>query len=348
MDEIRVGVVGYGLAGSVFHAPLVDAEPGMRVVSVVTSHDQRQRQARSAYPAARVFGHVDELWRRASSHDLIVLATPTETHLPLGEAALELDLPLVVDKPFAVDVAGATALLEAAETRGVPLTVFQNRRWDSDQRTLSRLLADGALGDVVRFESRFERWRPVLQQDRWRDTLPPGRGGGTLLDLGSHLVDQALQLFGPAELAFADARRVRGGVADDEAFLVLRHESGTRSHLSMGMLFGAYGPRMRVSGTEAALVVTGVDSQEQQLRAGLRPGDEGYGAETSEDRVRLLRGDQAETVAPEPGAWPEFYAGVARALADGAPMPVDPCEALETQRLLDAARAYGRASATSP
>lgn len=345
MDEIRVGVIGYGLAGSVFHVPLVEAQPGMRVVSIVTGNQRRQRQAERECPAARVFSTVDELWRRAGSLDLVVIATPTETHVPIGKAAIELGLPVVVDKPFAVDVDGATELLEAARARNVPLTVFQNRRWDSDQRTLARLLADGALGDVARFESRIERWRPVVQEDRWRDTLPPERGGGALLDLGSHLVDQALDLFGPAELTYADVRRVRGGEADDDAFLVLRHENGTRSHISVGMVFGAYGPRMRVSGTEAALVVEGVERQEEQLRAGLRPGDEGYGVGPADGWARLLRGDETEPVDPEPGAWPEFYAGVRRALTDGTPMPVDPHDALETQRLLDAARDFQRAYA---
>lgn len=339
MEEIRVAIVGYGLAGSVFHLPLLQGTEGMRVTSVVTGNPERQRQAHAACPGVMVFERVEQLWRHAADHDLVVIATPTSAHVPLATKALGLGLPVVVDKPFAVDADAAQGLVDLAEKQGVPLTVFQNRRWDADQLTLRRLLADGVLGDVVRYESRFERWQPAVRQDRWRDTTPPEDGGGALLDFGSHLVDQALVLFGPAEVAYADVRGVRGGVSDDVGFLVLRHETGVESHLSLGAVFGAPGPRLRVLGTGGAFVVEHVDSQEEQLRAGVRPGLAAYGVETADTWGWLGQGESWRPVPAEPGAWPEFYAGVARAIRDGEPMPVDPRNAVAAQRLLDAARA---------
>ncbi|MQA05885.1 MAG: oxidoreductase [Streptosporangiales bacterium] len=345
MDEIRVAVVGYGLAGRVFHAPLIQAHEGLRLVSVVTSNQERQRQVRQACPGVLVFDRVDQLWQRAADHDLVVIATPTESHLPLAKRAIEAGLAVVVDKPFAVDAASAAELVAAAEAKSVPLTVFQNRRLDSDQLTLRRLLAEGALGQVLRYESRFERWQPQVRSDRWRDVTPADRGGGVLLDLGSHLVDQALHLFGPAEVVHADVRSVRGGVSDDFAFVVLAHGNQEQSHLSVGAMFGAPGPRLRVVGTAATFVVYDVDNQEEQLRAGLRPSHAAYGIEDSDGWGWLATGGSWLPVAPEPGAWPQFYADVHRALTEGTPLPVDPRDAVETQRLLDEARALatGRA-----
>lgn len=342
MRDIRVAIVGYGLAGSVFHAPLVQAQEGMRVTSVVTGNRERQRQARVSCPGVMVLDKADELWRRASDVDLVVVATPTESHVPLALEAVRRDVPVVVDKPFATDPSAAEELLSAAADRGVAVTVFHNRRWDSDHLTLRRLLDAGSLGDVVRYESRFERWQPAVRTDRWRDTVPPERGGGSLLDLGSHVVDQACQLFGAAEVVHADVRAVRGGVSDDTVFLVLRHENGVHAHLSVGAVFGAPGPRLRVLGTDAAFVADRIDRQEDQLRAGVRPVHAAYGAEIEERWGWLESGDRWEWVTPERGAWPEFYAGVARALRDREPMPVDPHDALETQRLLADARALAR------
>lgn len=348
MEEIRVAVVGYGLAGSVFHVPLLRATDGMRVTSVVTANPERQRQVHAHCPGSIVFERVEQLWRHAGDHDLVVVATPTSSHVPLASRALELGLPVVVDKPLAADADAAQCLVDLAEKQGVPLTVFQNRRWDADQLTLRRLLADGVLGEVVRYESRFERWQPAVRPDRWRDITPPEGGGGALLDLGSHVVDQALALFGPAEVAYADVRAVRGGVSDDVGFVVLRHENGVESHLSFGALFGAPGPRLRVLGTGGAFVVEHVDGQEDQLRAGVRPGLAAYGVQTEETWGWFGQGETWQSVSAERGAWPEFYAGVARAIRDGGPMPVDPRDAVATQRLLDTARRIAMTPVEAP
>jgi scyllo-inositol 2-dehydrogenase (NADP+) len=335
MTDMRVAVLGYGLAGSVFHAPLVAATAGLRLTTVVTSRADRAEQARAEHPGVRVVASAQDVWAERSAYDLVVVATTNDTHVELGRTAVDLDLPVVVDKPLAVSPGDARALVEHAAARGVPLTVFQNRRWDSDQLTLRRLMGEGTLGDVLRYESRFERWRPVPDPTRWREAA--GGGGGLLLDLGSHLVDQALTLFGPAESVYAEVDARRGG-ADDDVFLALRHRRGVLSHLWAGVLAGSPGPRLRVLGTQGAYVVDGLDGQEEALRSGHRPPARGWYEEPRERWGRLARGGEAQPVPSEPGRWPDFYAGVLAMLRDAAPPPVDPWDAVRALELLEAAR----------
>jgi predicted dehydrogenase len=243
---------------------------------------------------------------------------------------------VVVDKPLALSAAEGRALVEQAGGR---LTVFQNRRWDSDQLTLRRLLDSGSLGDVTRHESRFERWRPEPRTGAWRETRTPEEGGGVLLDLGAHLIDEALRLYGPATHVYAEIDSRRGGAADDDAFLALRHESGTVSHLRASAVTAAPGPRLRVLGSAGAFVVDEVDGQEDALRDGLRPGrDEPWGVEPPARWGRLVRGDEEEPVPSEPGAWPAFYSGVERWLRCGGEPPVDPADAVRVLEVVEAAR----------
>jgi scyllo-inositol 2-dehydrogenase (NADP+) len=336
--HLRVALAGYGLAGRVFHAPLVSTTDGMRLTLVLTSDPGRQAEVRADHPDAEVVATEAELWQRAEDIDLVVVATANQAHVPLALAAVAAGKPAVVDKPLAVTAADAARLVDAAAAAGVPLTVFQNRRWDSDQLTLRRLLADGpgGIGTVLRYESRFERWRPQPRGDSWRETRPAAEGGGLLLDLGSHLVDQALQLFGPATRVYAeiDARR---GAADDDVFIALVHATGVRSHLWAGALAGAPGPRLRVLGSLGAYVVDGLDGQEDTLRAdgmltagGHREPPAAFG--------RLCRGETSEVVRSEPGRWDLFYPAVLAALRGEAPLPVDPADAVAVLTVLEAAR----------
>ncbi|MDT3728027.1 Gfo/Idh/MocA family oxidoreductase [Streptomyces sp. DSM 41972] len=342
---LRVGLVGYGLAGSVFHAPLIAATPGLALDTVVTSNPERQAQARAEYPDVRVAASADELWARADELDLIVVASPNRTHVPLATAALEAGLPVVVDKPVAGTAAEARALAELAEKRGLLLSVFQNRRWDTDFLTLRRLIADGELGEVYRFESRFERWRPQLKGG-WRESGDPAEIGGLLYDLGSHVVDQALVLFGPVTSVYAetDVRR-EGAQADDDTFLALTHESGVRSHLYVSATTAQLGPRFRVLGSKAGYVKHGLDPQEAALRDGSRPGASGtgWGAEPEELWGRLGAGESPVTgggapVPTLPGDYPAYYAAVARALHADGPNPVTALEAAAALDVLEAAR----------
>jgi predicted dehydrogenase len=275
---------------------------------------------------------VDDVWSQAADLDFVVVATSNDSHAPLARKALELGLATVVDKPLAPSAAQAAELIELAEANGTLLTVYHQRRWDSDFLTLKRLIADGELGEVYRFESRFERWRPEAPDGAWRFETPRAQGGGVLLDLGSHLVDQALQLFGPAAEVHGDVRSRRGTLADDDAFVSIRHEGGTLSLLWASEVAASPGPRMRVLGSEGALVVDGLDDQEALLRAGVRPGSGDWGIVPEEKWGRLIRGDASEPVRPERGAWPEFYARFAAGHA-----PVAPAEAVAALTVLESA-----------
>ncbi|MFI7195398.1 Gfo/Idh/MocA family oxidoreductase [Nocardia nova] len=340
MAQVNVAVIGYGLSGAVFHAPLIAADPRLRMAAVVTSSPERADQARADHPGVRVFATVDELFGAATDIDLVVIASPNRTHGPLTLRAAAAGLPVVVDKPFALTAVEGEAMIEAARRAGVMLTVFQNRRWDSDFRTVRRLMADGALGEVRRFESRFERWRPHIKGG-WREVGGAGEGAGILYDLGSHLIDQALDLFGPVEDVYCelDARRP-GVLADDDAFVALTHASGVRSHLWMSAVAPQLGPRLRVLGSEAAYVCYGLDPQEAALRAGRRPGDgHSWGSVDPVDWGQLGAEGDLRLTPSEPGAYPDFYAGVAAALLDGGEPPVNPADAVAALRVIERARA---------
>ncbi|MGW1979279.1 Gfo/Idh/MocA family oxidoreductase [Streptomyces sp. NPDC001889] len=349
---LRVGLIGYGLAGSVFHAPLIAATPGLTLDTVVTSHPERRAQARTAFPGVRLAAAPEELWGRAGELDLVVIASPNKTHVPLAEAALTTGLAAVVDKPLAATAAEARELAALAARRGLLLSVFQNRRWDNDFLTLTRVIEDGELGDVQRFESRFERWRPQLKGG-WRESGDPEEIGGLLYDLGSHVVDQALTLFGPAALVYAESEvRRPGAAADDDTFIALTHANGVRSHLYMSATAAQLGPRFRVLGSAAGFVTYGLDPQEAALRAGVRPGDgTGWGTEGESSWGRIGAGESPLTgggrpVETVPGDYPAYYAAVERALRDGTGPPVTATEAAAALDVLEAARRSAREGVT--
>ncbi|WP_326612130.1 Gfo/Idh/MocA family oxidoreductase [Streptomyces scopuliridis] len=345
---LRVGLVGYGLAGSVFHAPLIAATDGLALDTVVTSSPERRKQARAEFPGVRFAASPDELWQRADSLDLIVIASPNKTHVPIATAALKAGLPVVVDKPVAGSAAEARELAALAEERGLLLSVFQNRRWDNDFLTLARLIAAGELGDVQRFESRFERWRPQLKGG-WRESGAAEEIGGLLYDLGSHVVDQALVLFGPAVRVYAEADvRRPGAEADDDTFIALTHANGVRSHLYASATTAQLGPRFRVLGSAAGYVKHGLDPQEADLREGRRPGrGPGWGVEPESLWGRIGAGESPLTggghpVETEPGDHPAYYAGIATALREGTAPPVTAHEAAAALDVLEAARRSAR------
>jgi predicted dehydrogenase len=326
----RVALVGYGSAGRGIHAPLLSAA-GAAPSVVVTADPARAAQVAADLPAALVVPDLDAAL--AVGVDLAVIASPSGVHAGNALACIEAGVAVVVDKPLATDAVGAAVVVDTAAARGVPLTVFQNRRWDAENRTLTRLLAERALGDVHRFERRWERWRPV-PKNRWRETAPASEGGGILLDLGPHLVDGALHLFGPVVAVYAESAAWTT-TAEDEAFLWLEHSGGVRSHLGATSLAGAPGPRTRVLGSAGAYVVTQFEAEEHAF-GGFDdvPGCTGW----------LVAGSMRTPVATEPGGPADFYPAVRAALALGDPrarraaMPVDPADAVATARVLDAAR----------
>jgi predicted dehydrogenase len=290
---------------------------------VVTADPERAAQASREHPGVEVLDKAERVWERAGELDLVVVATPNRTHGPLTLAALDAGLPVVVDKPMAVDAAEGQAMVDRARARGLLLTVFQNRRWDGDLLTVRRLLDEGALGEVTLFESAFERYS--------RDPVPPS-GGGILRDFGSHLVDQALQLWGPVSSVYGEV-----SPRDDRFFAALHHESGMTSHLSGDWVQGSPAPRFRVRGSEGAYVVYGMDGQEPALIAGERPGEAWY-TEAPERWGRLQRGDDSEPVPSERGRWDTFYPAFAAAVRDEGPVPVDPRDAVASLDCVDAIR----------
>lgn len=336
--EIRVALVGYGLGGSCFHAPLIAATPGMRLATVVTSNESRASQARREHPGVHVAATTDWLWDHAADHDLVVVTTPNRVHATLAMAALSARLPVVVDKPFARTAAEARQVIQMARDKRLPVIPYHNRRWDSEFLTLRRLMGEGVLGRVLRFEARLERWRPELKGG-WRERGQAEEAGGLLYDLGSHLIDQALALFGPVREVYAELDRRRAGAeTDDDVFLALTHANGVRSHLWTSAVAAHRGPRMRVLGERAAFVKQHADRQEAALRSPNRFIGPDWGEEPSEYWGILTDGAREEPVRSEPGAYQRFYAELAAMLRDGAPPPVAPEDALAGLEIIGAAQ----------
>ncbi len=333
---VRWALAGYGSGGRIFHRPLIASATGLELVAVVTGNPERQAQVRTDVPGATPVGSLAELAELGVQG--VTITTPSATHAPLAHDALDHGLHVVLDKPFALTAPDARELAEHAAAAGLVLTPYQNRRWDSDLRTLRRLIDDGELGVVHRFTSRIDRFKPV--KESWHGGSPE-QGGGTLLDLGPHLVDQALFLFGPVATVHAELRTVRAGAgAEDDIELHLHHTAGVQSTLAAGMASAAPGPRLQANGTRAGFVIDGFDIQEEQLKAGGTPASLGdrWGVEPDSAWGTLFDGESSRRVPSLRGAWDLYYPAVAAAVTDGVPPPVDPRDAVATAAVLDAAR----------
>jgi predicted dehydrogenase len=330
--------MGFGKGGRYFHAPLIASAPGAGLAGVVTRSEQRRAEVAAAYPDVPVFDDLAAL--AASDAAAVTISTPVSTHMDLVHEAIGLGLAVVCDKPFALDAAAAATAVHAAEQAAVPLTVYQNRRWDSDFRTVRRLITDGSLGTISRFESRFERFRPGPGNG------PGVSGGGLLRDFGAHLVDQAIQLFGPVIEVYAEADVPADpadlSVLENRFFMILRHERGVMSHIGGDWIQGAPGPRFRVTGSDASYVAPALmDGQEAALIAGRTPASEGdhWGVEDESNWGWLQQGETRVSVPSERGRWDTFYAAFAAAVRGEGPLPVDPWESVVAAQVLDAARA---------
>ncbi|MGH2680204.1 MAG: Gfo/Idh/MocA family oxidoreductase [Actinomycetota bacterium] len=346
-DAIRVALIGYGLGGEVFHAPLIASAPGLSLVTIVTSDPERQTRARGRYPSARIVDRPEAIWEASDDHDLVVVSTPNRSHVPLGLEALRSGLAVVIDKPLAATAAASRTLASAAAERGLFFSVFQNRRWDADFLTVQGLVEEGRLGPIHRFESRYERWKPSSQAGAWRELGAPEEAGGLLFDLGSHLVDQAIVLFGRPTRVYAEVDRRREGVqVDDDVFLALEHPGTVRTHLWASVLAAAPGPRFRLLGARGTFEKYGMDVQEDALAAGGLPGEERWGREPEGAWGSLSTGDGVEIVESRPGAYETYYAGVAEAMRSGAGPPVDPRDAIAGLEVLEAARESARTGTT--
>jgi predicted dehydrogenase len=336
---IRTGIIGYGLSGRVFHAPFIETNPLFELTSIATGNTDRQAQARANHPGAKIVDSPEELI--AEGLDLVILASPAHVHLSQGLAALEAGSAVVIDKPFVPSVLDAKKLIAKSDEVGKPLIVFQNRRWDGDFLTLAKLVRSGQLGTVHRFESTFERWG-TPKPGQWQETTTIAQGAGITFDLGSHLIDQALHLFGPATVEQAEMAYVRGAASEDDSFISLLHTSGVRSHLTMSRAAGQSGPRFRALGDESSYAVYGLDNQEPFLKEKRWPGSDGYGI-TPEGEWGVVGNGTSTPIPTELGDYPAFYAGVAASIIDGAPVPVDPKDSLEVVRIIERAHALAQA-----
>jgi scyllo-inositol 2-dehydrogenase (NADP+) len=315
---IRVGLVGYGLAGSTFHEPLIRACGGLELAAVLTSRDHPRR-----------VGSFEDLLERS---DLVVIASPNQTHFPQAKTALEQRKHVVVDKPFTVSLEEADELIALAERQERVLTVFHNRRWDADFQTVRRILPE--LGEVLLYEANWDRFRPSIKHG-WREAA--GAGAGILNDLGPHLIDQALQLFGMPDAIAADVLAQRDGAVVDDYFDVTLEYDRLRVCLRCSTLIADPRPRFALHSTEGSYVKFGLDPQEAQLKSGMDPREPAFGVDQRHG-VRTLPDGKTETVRTERGRYIAFYEAVAAAILDGAPVPVDPRDARAGLLLIDLAR----------
>jgi scyllo-inositol 2-dehydrogenase (NADP+) len=337
MPNLKVGIVGYGFAAATFHAPLIQATAGLELTCVTSSNAQRVRKT---LPGVAVSATPADLFANPEI-DLVVIATPNETHYPLAVAALEAGKHLVIDKPFTLDVAQAKALIRLADQRARQLSVFHNRRWDGDFLTIAKLIESGVLGEMRHMESHFDRYRPVVQ-DRWRESATDG--GGLWYDLGVHLADQALQLFGQPSAVWLDLNRQRAGALADDWFHAVLHYDRLRVILHASALAAAPAPRFVLHGTAGSFVKFGLDTQEAALKNGKRPGGADWGADPMPGTLTL--GDaEPPTRAIYPalrGDYTFFYAAIRDAITRGTPLPVSAqsaCDAMEIIELgLESAR----------
>ncbi len=327
---LKVGLVGFGYASATFHAPLIKATPGLSLATVASTAPER---VHAAFPDATVYETAEAMYA-CDDINLIVIATPNDTHFPLARQALEAGKHVVVDKPFVLKAAQAIELIELANTKDLKLSAFHNRRWDGDFMTVSQLVADGTLGRIAHFESHFDRFRPQVQA-RWRESGVAG--GGLWYDLGPHLLDQVLQLFGKPSSIWLDMAQQRDGALTDDWFHAVLTYGNMRAILHASALTAAPAPRFTVHGTHGSYVKHGLDMQETALRAGAALAD-GWTRDPSGGLLTLHTGDGLiERAHPTlPGAYSQYYAQMRNAIVHGAPVPVTAGSAREVLALIEA------------
>ena len=332
-DTYRVGLVGYGFASKTFHAPLITATPGLELVAVSSSNAQK---VRADLPDVAVEADPKALFGRPDI-DLVVIPTPNETHYPLAKAALNAGKHVVIDKPFTVTLREGRLLKSLADASGKLLSVFHNRRWDSDFLSVRELLESRQLGRLVHFESHFDRFRPEVR-DRWREQAKPG--GGIWYDLGPHLLDQACVLFGMPQAILLDLANRRDGAQVDDDFHALLDYDGMRVVLHAAALVAAESPRFTLHGTHGSYVKFGLDPQEDRLKAGETPAPQ-WGEDGRHGILTLREGEEGTplthyTYPTLPGDYLAYYAGVRDALRGEADNPVPADDALAVMQLLEA------------
>ena len=328
----RVGIAGYGLAGRYFHAPFLKAAD-FEVVGALTTKPERKAAAISDFPKIRVVESIEELLKL--NLDLLVVASANKAHASQAIAGLKAGVPVIVDKPMGRTLKETKEIVDFSKQVNVPVTTYFNRKWDSDALTIKKIIKEGILGNIFRLDSRFERYRPELSPESWRENQTAIEGGGNLLDLQPHLVSTALDWFGPANLITASVRSLRGG-SDDDVTLVLEHTSGVDSYLSVSSINAAPGPRIRITGDKGSLVINEIDPQEPLLKSGKYPKN-GQWSESTKSEAFLHLGDKVISYPSIDGNYSLFYIQVKQALSGGA-WPVTTDEALSVAEIIDKAR----------
>jgi scyllo-inositol 2-dehydrogenase (NADP+) len=332
---IDVGLIGFGLAGKCFHAPVIRAVPGLRLAAIVQRSGD---EAAKAYPHVQIVRSVEELLAIETIR-LVVIATPNQTHFPLAKQCLEAGRDVVVDKPFTTTVAEAVELFRIATSRQRSLTVYHNRRFDADFQAAREVVRGGTLGRIVRFESHYDRYRPSSKAGAWREK--PGPGSGVLFDLAPHLIDHSLTLFGWPQAVSADIRIEREGFSTDDAFDVTLYYAGSlRADLKATMLCATPRPRMVLLGEKGSYVKREFDPLENSLRNGSVPQGDSWVLEKEENWGELTvveQGRLGTSKVPSKGDWREFYANVRDALLGRAPLLVTQQQALDVMVALELA-----------
>ena len=345
---IDVGLVGFGLAGRAFHAPVIRTVPGLRLAAIL---QRRGSEAAETYPDVRIVRSLEELLAIPNLR-LVVIATPNETHYPFARQCLAAGRDVVVDKPFATSLQDAIALVDCAQQSGRFLTVYQNRRYDGDYQAIQQLVRDGTLGRVVQFETNYDRFRPQLRPHAWREQSVPG--AGILFDIGPHLIDHAMLLFGRPEAVTADVRIEReGGLVDDAFDIVLRYPNNLRAVLRSSILAAAPRPRFVLLGTQGAFVKQTFDPQENNLRRGFIPKDAPWGAEPEENWGVLSVPDASggvtqRRIPSHTGDYRDYYANVRDVLLGQATPAVTLEQALDVMQVVELARESSAERCTVP
>lgn len=344
---IDVGLIGFGLAGRSFHAPVISAVPGLRLTAIL---QRNGTEAANAYPNVRIVRSVDELLSIASIR-LVVIATPNETHYPFARQCLAAGRDVLVDKPFATTLDEAVDLVDFAKKCGRLLAVYQNRRYDGDFQAVRQLVSSGTLGRMVRFETAYDRFRPHLRANAWREQPRPG--AGILFDIAPHLIDHAFVLFGTPEAISADVRAERQGAQADDAFDILLHYPGNlRACLRSSILAAAQRPRFVLFGTKGAFVKQSFDPQENNLRNGRIPAEGPWGAEPESDWGVLTLSDGVSTtqrrVPSDSCDYRTYYANLRDALLGRAELAVTSEQALNVMRALELTRDSSQKRCTIP
>lgn len=330
MKKIGVGIVGFGFSSTTFHLPLLQTIEDYDIRAVLSS---KEEVVKETLPNTNVVSTIDELVKR-NDIELVVITSPNVTHFPYVKEAILHGKHVVVEKPFVVSIEEGEELISLAEQHNVMVSVYHNRRFDNDFLTVKKLLAENRVGNVYAYEAHFDRFRPHVR-DRWREKNLPG--SGILYDLGSHLIDQALSLFGKPDAISADVVKQRPGAEIDDYFHIVLHYGIKRVILHSSSYVKQAGPHFTVHGDKGSIVKYGMDSQEEQLKNGMKPGENGYGVDAEENFATVETEERLERIPTEVGCYDVYYKGVRDSILNGEKPPVTAQEGLDVIKLIQLA-----------